>query len=91
MGPERPMLTGEDKAVAKSADALVAQTLESLDKIAAPSRLQEVIEQHKCSLLSLASALLKGGQSEELVQATIDNVCASFKQQLVKTIIELRS
>ena len=74
----------------RSADAIVAQALQSLDTTAAPATLQELITQHQRNLLNLACALLTGGQTEKVVQQTIDDVFASFKNQLMLTIFELR-
>ncbi len=91
-GPRKPAIAAlsDRDAMNKSAAQLVLQTMSSLEDIEVPQVLRDNITQHQSHLLSLASALLKGGQNEKEVKRIVDQVFGSYKLELVQTIMALR-
>lgn len=81
-----------DWVMAVPAKNLVKETMASLeiDRLELPQALRSNIAKHQAHLESLAVALLVGGQSEDGVRQTLDNVFASYKTELTKTIIAIR-
>ncbi|WP_420563787.1 hypothetical protein [Thalassobaculum sp.] len=77
------------------ADEIVAETLSAVTEAgveisALPPELRASIASHQTNLTNLAAALLAGGQSEEVVRSTLNQLFASYKQELARTIVALR-
>ena len=77
--------------MAESAERLVSRAMLSLETVDVPETLQDSINQHQRHLLSLAAALLAGGQDEAVVKQAIDGVFSSYKNELVNTIMALKA
>jgi hypothetical protein len=71
-------------------EKLVSDTLASLDDVDIPVILRSSIEKHEKNLVTLAHALLAGGQTEEEVRVTLDSLFQSYKAELTRTILLLR-
>lgn len=89
-GDGRRSVKDEDKA-----NEIVAQTLSAVSEAgvevsALPAELRASIANHQTNLTNLAAALLAGGQSEEVVRSTLNQLFASYKQELARTILALR-
>lgn len=54
-----------------------------------PAELAHSIDRHRDNLLQLASSLLAGGQSEDVVRSTIEQLLDSFRDELARTIMRL--
>jgi len=71
-------------------EIVVAEAFDGLDISEIPEELRSAIRKHQDHLLSLASALIHGGQSETVVRQTIDTVFQSYRDELASTIMAIR-
>lgn len=75
----------------KHAEELVDETFKSLEQFDIPDELRSSISKHHANLVGLAGSLLDSGQEKEAVLRTLDLVFASYKTELAKTILALRT
>lgn len=76
--------------MALSAEYLVAEAMSSFDQTMVPQILQTSIERHRQDLVSLAAALVAGGQDEKAVKRAVDSVFSSYRNELISTIMAMR-
>ena len=69
---------------------LVEKTMAPLEELGIPEQLQRSLASHQANLVTLAKNLLDGGQSEDMVQQTLEAVFAAYRAELAKTIMSLR-
>ncbi|MEM9330640.1 MAG: hypothetical protein AAGA53_04895 [Pseudomonadota bacterium] len=65
---------------------IVSDALKPLEQLNIPVSLKNLVDRHHQNVLSLSSALLLSGKSEEEVRGAIKLVCGSFETELFNTI-----
>jgi hypothetical protein len=68
---------------------VVSAAMSTFTSIEIPQSLLDRIEQHQKTLLNLTSALIAGGQPEDVIEKAVGEVVTSFRIQLVKTIVSI--
>jgi hypothetical protein len=71
-------------------ETLVAEAIAGFEADLIPENLRVAVERHQQHLLSLAAALIKGGQPESFVRQAIDAVFRSYREELASTIMSIR-
>ena len=69
---------------------VVADAMQPIIDLDVPSALRESIERQSRNLMALASSLLTAGMDEQRVRTVIGQACASYRDELVTTILTLR-
>ena len=69
---------------------VVADAMQPIIDLDVPSALRESIERQSRNLMALASSLLTAGMDEQRVRAVIGQACASYRDELITTILTLR-
>jgi len=69
---------------------LVQTTMAPLAGMTIPPKLTASIRRYQCDLTLFAAALLEGGHEEEVVRRSVETVFESYRDDLVRSIIELR-
>ena len=73
----------------QDAQALVETASQELGGIDIPARLREQVARQQDHLLELASSMLSSGLDEATVRDVIDRALASYRDELVATIVSL--
>lgn len=75
----------------KSADELVVQAMSSIDGLDIPVELQKSIASHQKNIMNMATLLLESGKDQQFIEKCIGEIVDSYKSELIKTIMVLRS
>ena len=70
---------------------VVDAAMQPLAAFDVPPILQASIERQGQGLLTLATSLLNTGMDEEHVRSVVDQACASYRDELIATILALRT
>lgn len=73
-----------------SPESVVKDAFNIIELSEIPDELRYALRKHQANLLSLASALIHGGQSEAMVREAIDTVFQSYRDELASTILAIR-
>lgn len=72
-------------------EKIVADSMESISACDAPPALRASIERQSRSLMELASSLMHVGMDEQQVRSIVDRACASYRDELISTILTLKN
>lgn len=76
--------------MAEPARLIALEAARALDGIAVPDVLEQTLDRHHQSIAGLAASLLDAGVPRAAVERAVGQAVASFKDELVTTVLALK-
>ena len=76
--------------MAEQEELMVRTAMAPLDQMEIPTPLEESIRQHQQNLKRLAASLLASGHGEAMVRRSVETVFNSYRDELVRSIVEFQ-